>query len=138
LTRIARISANLIRVNWHNSRQSLVAERKRLKNYFAGSKVKIVKQDRPQKLRPVRMKKKSQNHQESKLLTICYDDRRKGWVIEGQHKPIFSAQTDLENYCRNKLGRIPITARPNGRYPYQDLPHSSVWTGAPWDRTFSK
>jgi hypothetical protein len=109
-----------------------------LKNYFAGSKVKIVKQIGLQKRQSARMKKKSQKNQESKLLTICYDDSRNGWVIEGQHKPVFSAQTDLENYCRNKLGRIPVTAGPNGRHPYQDLPHSSVWTGAPWDKTFSK
>src|SRR5271154_5829376 len=45
LTRIARIFANSIRANWRNSRQSLVAERKRLKNYFAWSRVKIVKQE---------------------------------------------------------------------------------------------
>src|SRR5450432_3854128 len=51
LTRIARIFANSIRVNWRNSRQSLVAERKRLKNYFAGSKVKTVKQDWPLAMR---------------------------------------------------------------------------------------
>lgn len=88
------------------------------------------------------MKKKSQNHQESKLLPICYDDHLHGWVIKGKHKPVFSAQTNLENYCRNKLGRIPINVDPDnskpGRKYYPQLPTSSVWTGAPWDRSFTK
>lgn len=52
LTRIARIFANSIRGNWHNWRQSLVAKQKRWTNYFAGSKVKIVKHDMPKNLMP--------------------------------------------------------------------------------------
>ncbi len=55
-----------------------------------------------------RMKKKAPKKQESKLLTICYEKSRQGWIIKGQYKPLFSTQTELENYCRNKLGRIPF------------------------------
>jgi hypothetical protein len=90
-----------------------------------------------------RMKKKAKNQQQpSKLVSICYDGRAQGWVIKGKHKPVFTAQIDLENYCRNKLGLIPVTTDPDSRRPvrkfYQQLPHCSVWTGAPWDRTFAK
>jgi hypothetical protein len=88
-----------------------------------------------------RMKKKTKIQEESKLMPICYDKHLHGWIIKGKHKPAFSAQTDLENYVR-KLGRIPLTvdsesSKP-GRKFYQQLPTSSVWTGAPWDRTFAK
>jgi hypothetical protein len=67
------------------------------------------------------MKKKTPKKQESKLLPICYEESRHGWIIKGQYKPLFSTQTDLENHCRNKLGRIPVvvdsdSARPGRKY----------------------
>lgn len=88
------------------------------------------------------MKKKPIIQQTCKLVTICYDKQVHGWVIEGKHKPVFASQVDLQNYCRNKLGLVPVTKPSKSRRPvrmyFQQLPHCSVWTGAPWDRTFSK
>jgi hypothetical protein len=54
------------------------------------------------------MKKKVQHKQPRKPCIIYYDSTRHGWVVQGTYKPVFAKREDLENYCRNKLGRLPI------------------------------
>jgi hypothetical protein len=87
------------------------------------------------------MKKKAHVKQPQKPCIISYNKSLHGWVIKGRSKPIFNERQDLENYCRNILGRLPILDPlikdpPGTTYP--QLPKSSVWTGAPWDRYFAK
>jgi hypothetical protein len=86
--------------------------------------------------------KKTLHKQPRKPCIISYDNAQHGWIIQSQFKPIFANREDIENYCRKKLGRLPILdpalKEHAGRTYYQQLPESSVWTGAPWDRSFAK
>lgn len=66
---------------------------------------------------------------------IRYDAKRHGWVIDGApgRQVVFASEMGAENYCIHQLHSSPILPEPT---KFQDLPHNSVWTGAPWDKTF--
>jgi hypothetical protein len=72
-----------------------------------------------------RMKKKVHHRQPRKPCIITYDRTRHGWLVQGTYKPVFTERQDLENYCRNKLGRLPILdpsikERPGRTYYWTD------------------
>ena len=70
-------------------------------------------------------------------LVVRYHVQRHGWVIDGApgRLIVFASQMEAENYCIHQLQSSPASVLPNPT-EYQDLPHNSVWTGAPWDKTF--
>jgi len=70
-------------------------------------------------------------------LAVKFDPKNHGWVVVGApgHLRVFVTKMDAENYCVYQLKHCPIS--PGSKNEYQDLPHSSVWTGAPWDYTFA-
>lgn len=51
-------------------------------------------------------------------------------------RSVFNTQMAAEDYCIAKLRQCPKTV---GRLTaqHQELPKSSVWTGAPWDHNFA-
>jgi hypothetical protein len=87
------------------------------------------------------MKNKKDKAPENAQLQIRYDEKLGGWVVEGVSKGVksklrpFATKMDAENYCIQKLHQCPITILPQSTV-YQQLPQTSVWTGAPWDRKF--
>ncbi|HEV2694541.1 MAG TPA: hypothetical protein VG347_16730 [Verrucomicrobiae bacterium] len=68
---------------------------------------------------------------------VRYSVERHGWVIDGApgRQIVFATKMDAENHCIHKLHTHPTEVLPKPT-TFQDLPHSSVWTGAPWDKTF--
>ncbi len=55
------------------------------------------------------------------------------WVVQimrGLYR-VFDTKEAAERYCLKQSVK-----RPQTRSYHQELPHSSVWTGAPWDHTF--
>ena len=83
------------------------------------------------------MKRNKQKVPQPRQLKIRYDEARQGWVIEADagRSKVFSTHSDAENYCITKLHQCPITVGPITTR-HQELPNSSVWTGAPWDHSF--
>jgi len=83
------------------------------------------------------MRRKKHKAPAPKQLCIRYDAKVAGWVVDGAPKALrpFATKMDAENYCIQKLHQCPVTAGAQQTH-YQDLPQSSVWTGAPWDKTF--
>jgi hypothetical protein len=80
--------------------------------------------------------KKKRHKTKQKPLSIKYDRAHHGWIVVGSGNPrIFATQCDIENYCVQKLGCFPVCLTPP-KEEYQQLPRTSVWTGAPWDKTF--
>ena len=97
---------------------------------------------RPKRLVPSRTsigwERKNQEPPRRSTPKIRFDRTRHGWVVVGdadERVKVFASQRAAQEYCSTKLGQWPVTV---GRTVtrYQDLPHSSVWTGAPWDRSF--
>ncbi len=90
------------------------------------------------------MKKRKRQPKAGSLTLGCtprirYDRELHGWVVEGdvgERKKVFDSQQAAQVYCSKKLGQFPITLGP-AETRHQDLPESSVWTGAPWDRSFA-
>lgn len=74
-----------------------------------------------------------------KKLAIRFSTPHRGWVVEGVSgcRCIFESAQMAERYCVNQWGQMPRVVRGNTQR-YQELPRSSVWTGAPWDRTFAR
>jgi hypothetical protein len=68
---------------------------------------------------------------------VRYSVERHGWVIDGApgRQILFVTKMDAENHCIRHLHSSPVAILPQPK-EFQDLPHSSVWTGAPWDKTF--
>jgi hypothetical protein len=69
-------------------------------------------------------------------IAIQYDKTRHGWTIvggPGPQRPLQSKQA-AEDYCIKHFRQFPVTIGP--ATTSQELPQKSVWTGAPWDRTF--
>jgi hypothetical protein len=83
------------------------------------------------------MKHKKQKTVERKPLCIRYNEEAGGWLVDNSSKKLrpFASKMDAENFCIQKLGSCPITILPQTT-EHQDLPRNSVWTGAPWDKTF--
>jgi hypothetical protein len=67
---------------------------------------------------------------------VKYDIEKHGWIIEGAPKPqvVFASQMEAENHCIKVLHQAPVS--PQTCQSHQELPKKSVWTGAPWDRSF--
>jgi hypothetical protein len=76
---------------------------------------------------------KKQSAPEPKPLVAHFEATAKEWVVEtapGRFR-IFMAQDDAERFCaKESRKRTKFTGY------HQELPYSSVWTGAPWDRSF--
>lgn len=68
-----------------------------------------------------------------KQLFIAFNPQKHGWVVMGAPgRPIvFATEMDAENFCIYQLHQCSRPSVP--KLEYQDLPHRSVWTGAPWD-----
>jgi hypothetical protein len=83
------------------------------------------------------MKRKKHSAPKSTQLQIRYDEKGGGWVVDGAPKQLrpFASKWDAENYCIKELHQCPIMVTPH-KTEHQDLPHNSVWTGAPWDKSF--
>ena len=86
------------------------------------------------------MKRKRAKKNEAKpqwRFVVRYSAERHGWVIDGApgRQVVFDTKMDAENHCIQKLGQAPAASGPTPPR-HQELPESSVWTGAPWDRTF--
>ena len=83
------------------------------------------------------MARRKQKTPEPEPLRIRYDENASGWMVEGALKKLrpFTTKMDAENYCIQKLRRCPVTVSPQAT-SYQDLPRTSVWTGAPGDKAF--
>jgi len=72
-------------------------------------------------------------------ILIRYDRERGGWVIGdgvGKRQTLFATVMDAENYCRTKFRHCQIVLG-QVTTKHQELPKSSVWTGAPWDHNFA-
>ena len=87
-----------------------------------------------------RMKRKRTKKAKTKpqlRFVVLYNKERHAWVIDGApgRQVLFATKMDAENYCIQKLGHAPATSGPT-HLRHQELPESSVWTGAPWDHTF--
>ena len=67
---------------------------------------------------------------------IIFDPKSGGWTIDGKGK-VFDSQASAEIYCRLKFPGYPIEIPGEKSKGYQELPHSSVWTGAPWDHKYA-
>ena len=67
---------------------------------------------------------------------IIFDPKSGGFTIDGQGK-VFVSQEHAENYCRVKFPGYPIEIPGEKSKGFQELPHSSVYTRAPWDNTFA-
>jgi hypothetical protein len=74
--------------------------------------------------------------QDRAQVRIIYDWKRHGWIVEGK-RTLFATKMAAENYCIQKLRQHPIVVVEK-RTDHQELPQASVWTGAPWDRSFSR
>ena len=85
----------------------------------------------------MRPKKRPQKQPVDSTLSIRFEGKVCGWVVIGApgRKVVFVSKMDAENYCIQKLGKCPVS--PALEDEYQDLPHRSVWTGAPWDHAFA-
>jgi hypothetical protein len=72
-----------------------------------------------------------------KMLLLRYDIKLHGWVIDGARgrQRVFATRIDAENYCLKKLHQCPIVVTAK-KTRAQELPKCSVWTGAPWDKSF--
>ena len=69
-------------------------------------------------------------------IKIRYASQLGGWIVVGMKKsPIFATRQAAEDYCSSELGQWPIIDGPTTT-GHQELPHRSVWTGAPWDHNF--
>jgi hypothetical protein len=70
-------------------------------------------------------------------LVVKFNRQKYGWVVVGApgRQIVFATKMDAENYCVYQLHQCPISTA--SKNEYQDLPHRSVWTGAPWDHTFA-
>jgi hypothetical protein len=68
---------------------------------------------------------------------VRYCVKQHGWVIDGApgRQIVFASKMDAENHCIRQLHSSPTLVLPQPT-EFQDLPHSSVWTGAPWDKAF--
>jgi hypothetical protein len=82
-----------------------------------------------------RAKKEGQKPQWRFVVRFCRE--RHGWVIDGApgRQVVFATKMDAENHCVQRLGQAPAVSGPTP-LRHQELPESSVWTGAPWDRSF--
>jgi hypothetical protein len=74
--------------------------------------------------------------QEPIPLQVSFDKGRRLWFVLGAPKRLrgFETKMDAENYCIKQLGKCPVTIVKSESN--QELPQKSVWTGAPWDKTF--
>jgi hypothetical protein len=74
------------------------------------------------------------NYQNSQLLVqyVPYH----GWVIYGRVDKLryFASKMDAENYCIKQFKQCPRVTSKGSKL--SELPTNSVWTGAPWDRSF--
>jgi hypothetical protein len=93
-----------------------------LDKIFGGGKVKHVK------------RKKQGAYQEWHFM-VRYEPYR-GYFVEGApgRKRFFASKMEAENYCTQRFKQCPVDCTPQTNF--QDLPKCSVWTGAPWDKTF--
>lgn len=84
-----------------------------------------------------KMKNSNTNPQQ---VNIRYSSKLHGWVVDGSPGKVrvFASETEAENYCIYKLRKFPLTNSLPNRTRFQELPHRSVWTGAPWDRSFAR
>jgi hypothetical protein len=78
-------------------------------------------------------KPRKQKVPEPKQLVALLDAATKDWVVEvapGRYR-VFTTKEEAESYCVTE-------SRPRAKKTgyHQELPQSSVWTGAPWDHTF--
>lgn len=78
-------------------------------------------------------KSKKQTQPEPKQLVARFDATTKEWLVEVSpgHVVVFTTKKEAESYCAEESKKA---SKVTGYH--QELPHSSVWTGAPWDRTF--
>lgn len=69
---------------------------------------------------------------EPKPLVPQFDAKAKEWLVEiaPGHTRVFVTREEAEAFCAKKTSEKPK------RNHCQELPESSVWTGAPWDHTF--
>ena len=78
-------------------------------------------------------KPKKKSAPEPKPLVAQFNPTAREWVVEiaPGHYRVFITQEDAESFCvKQSRKRTKHTGY------HQELPHSSVWTGAPWDRSF--
>jgi len=67
---------------------------------------------------------------------IIFDPKSGGFTIDGQGK-VFVSQQHAEIYCRKMFPGYPIEIPGEKSKGLQELPHSSIYTGAPWDHNFA-
>jgi hypothetical protein len=69
-------------------------------------------------------------------LRITWKANRGGWAVIGDpgRARIFDSPLHAQDYCARTFGQHAVVETCETRH--QELPEASVWTGAPWDRSF--